>query len=745
MTFLEKAFYNSFFSFLRKIYDKYPQQLFWLIVGGLFLLMILIHGDYCLTNDEPIHQAHGEVVWSYFQGNDTLATLSPIDSTGNLVKTFSTKKNENFRGMNFFGGFFDLVVNIFHSPFTNWNTYDFRHLINSIFGLLIMIFIGLTTKELTNWKIAILALLMAALSPRLFGHSFANPKDIPFATLFIMGIHQIVVLLKNLPKFKFLNLIFLTIIIGISIAIRVSGLLVIGFIWISVFAWYLNEIITKKKFDLLLTIKLLISILIVSTLGYLNTLIFWPFAAKDWLGPIKVLIEVSNFNVFNSYEIFKGNWYNAWEIPISYIPTWIWISVPLFINVGIIISGIVYLKKFRGNINLLIYSLLLFFTLFPILYIIAKGSNIYNGIRHLLFVFPTIIIISAISWNQLLVGLRKSSFYYASITILILTMVQPFVWSIKAHPYEAMYFSPVTGGNLAIMKNYETDYWGISTKEAVEWIAKNTEQERKDKVVGIKMYYGDREKVENYSKGYANLVFVPGNNEAGWDYEIVYLASAKFNKSIRFNWPPVNTVYEVKANGLPLAAIVKNKYTGLNTEEIAEKYPTEENYIKLSLEKYGQGNYIAAYIASNKAFNINNKSSFALNNMGASANAMQLYEIAEEKLSLCIQMNPTFNLALNNLNVAREGLKTNRNTSDLLALSVMAYRIGEYEMTINYSKIIIKNEPNNAMAWNNLGSAYNALQNYDEGAIACKKALSIDPDFQLAKNNLNYALSYLNQ
>jgi tetratricopeptide (TPR) repeat protein len=743
MIYSEKEYYRKIIAAIEQQFNDKPARIFWIISLFIGIIMISIHQDYSITNDEPIHQAHGEVVWDYFSKNDNLALASPIDSTGNLVQTFSTEKNHNFRGMNFFGGFFDLIVNALYNKLNISDLYNFRHLLNGLFGWLIFVFIGLTVKEIAGWRVAILALFFGVLSPRLFGHAFANPKDIPFAALFIIGIQQIIVLVKNLPKVKLINAIALILVIGISISIRVSGLLLIGYIGLAVSTWWIISYITTKSINILSLLTNFLGVGVIIIAGYLSVMIYWPYASTDWLAPIKVLIQVSDFNVFNAYELFQGKWYNRWEIPINYIPVWIWISVPVFINLGIIMIGFVYHKKIRENINLIIYSLLIFYTIFPILFIIGKGSNIYNGIRHLLFIFPPLIALTTIAWNQFILAWKNSIFKYTIILILSISMFQPLIWSIKAHPYQAMYFSPLTGGNIAIFGNYETDYWGISTKEAVEWIAENTKEERKTQQIGIKMFYGDRLKVENYSKNYKNLIYVPGNSETGWDYEIVYLSAAKFNNNILYQWPPINTVYEIKAAGLPLAAVVKNKFAGLNLEQIANKYPNETNFIQLSLEYYAKGDFVNAYLSSKKAFDLNNNNYLALNNMGAAANAMQLYDIAYNDIWKCIEIKPDFVLAINNLKVSADGKLLKKDKAQLTNLSVRAYLIGKYKESADYSKEILKANPKDAISWNNLGSALNAMQNYEEAKVACEKAIEIEPNFQLAKNNLNYSLTML--
>ena len=721
-----------------------PKMLFWILAAFLLLVMVSLHKDFGLTNDEPIHQAHGKIVLEYFMNQDSLAALSPIDTSGNLVKTFYVSHDSNFRGMNFFGGFFDLTVNYIRTFFPNTDLYNFRHLINALFGFLMFLFIGLTTKELSGWKTAILALIFAALTPRLFGHSFANPKDIPFAALYIIGIHQIIVFIKNLPKIKILNGFFLILIFAISIDIRVSGLLLIVYFLMSVFAYWSVDYIRTKRLKIKEISLTGVIALAIAFLGYWAVAILWPYASTDFLAPIKILQKVSSFNVFNAYEVFKGVWYSAWDIPISYVPTWIWISIPVFLNLGILIIGFVYFRKIGKNINKLLYSLLIFFTVFPAVYIMLKHSNIYNGIRHLLFVFPTLIVLSSIAWDRLIKFLKPTVFYLLTITILGASLLQSLTWSIKNHPYEAMYFSPLVGGDLAVFGKYETDYWGISTKEAVEWIGNHTQKERKNRKIGIKMFYGDREKVTNYLKDFPNLVYISGDGESGWDYEIIYSAAAKFNERLIAIWPPKNTVYQVKAGTIPLCAVVKNKYAGLSLEEIAHQYPTDKNYISLSLDLYNKADYINSILAAKKAFELNNKNTVALNNIGAAANMIGLYEIAQKYLQIALEINPDFSLAKNNLAEAKRQIANFQpNRNKLLNNTLLAYQVGEYQAEISYSLQLININSKDAVAWNNLGSAYNALEEYAKAEKACRKALQINSDFQLAKNNLNYALKMM--
>lgn len=89
-------------------------------------------------------------------------------------------------------------------------------------------------------------------------------------------------------------------------------------------------------------------------------------------------------------------------------------------------------------------------------------------------------------------------------------------------------------------------------------------------------------------------------------------------------------------------------------------------------------------------------------------------------------------------------IKTNPSPENYINLSLKYYERGDYQLVITTCQELLDKFPKNAAAYNNICSAYNQMKKWNLGAEACKKALEINPDYQLAKNNLKWAKNNIN-
>ena len=89
----------------------------------------------------------------------------------------------------------------------------------------------------------------------------------------------------------------------------------------------------------------------------------------------------------------------------------------------------------------------------------------------LIFSYTPMVSLVAFAWNYVLEKFEgNKAVTYGTIGILALTAIEPAYFILKNHDYPYIYFNPVAGGMSGAYGNYETDYWGVSMKQGVEWL-----------------------------------------------------------------------------------------------------------------------------------------------------------------------------------------------------------------------------------------------------------------------------------
>ena len=79
--------------------------------------------------------------------------------------------------------------------------YEIRHVVNSLFGWLGILFCGMAANRAFGPRAGLLAMLLLALSPRYFGHAMNNPKDIPFAAMTAAALYLLTTVRGTFPYF----------------------------------------------------------------------------------------------------------------------------------------------------------------------------------------------------------------------------------------------------------------------------------------------------------------------------------------------------------------------------------------------------------------------------------------------------------------------------------------------------------------------------------------------------------------
>ncbi|MBA2422214.1 MAG: glycosyltransferase [Chitinophagales bacterium] len=511
----------------------------------LFIVMTASSFHFGITGDERVQKEYGEKVLSFFTslGKDRSAL--------------------EYKNLYLYGGFFDMICAAANRYIGLLDPYDMRHLINAIFGFIMIVFAALIATRIGNWRSGFIALIFLAISPQLFGQSMNNPKDIPFAAAYVFTIYQFYKWISELPKPSLRTLIYSSLGIAATIGIRVGGLLLIGILIVFLFTEYLfnAELRASIKYDVGVGGRMVKHVLLVVAAGYFGAMLFWPYGLlAPFSNPFTALKEMQNFST-NIRILFSGKHIMSNEIPWNYIPQWISITTPLIILSGAVLMmiGAFFLKKYFHRKHLI---LLLFVIIFPWSYSVYKNSPLYDGLRHFLFIVPFITVLSALFY-ELLYKLFSKKMYRAAISIVLITGIMlPLSWSIRNHPNEYCYFNELVGGINGAYGNYETDYWMNSTREASAWLKDHstTSKASRKQIIATNcaepVVYYFRNDTDKFKIIYVRYY---SRAEKDWDYGIFYSRFIDQSQLKNKSWPNTHTIYKVMADDVPLSIVVERK------------------------------------------------------------------------------------------------------------------------------------------------------------------------------------------
>lgn len=409
----------------------------------------------------------------------------------------------------------------------------------------------------------IITFLLLLFSPRFFGDSLMNPKDIPFAAGYIIALFHLALVLDKLPRPPRKHVIGLILGLGLALGVRAGGLLV--FCWVAFFAlihFYIKQknASEEHKSKLLKAYAIYISGILIA--GYIIGLLFWPFGLQNPISnPLYALNQFSSFKL-KILTLFEGQNVMSDVLPWFYPIKWISMSIPLSALLGIV-GSIVSIPWLLRSYRPLWLVMALTTGFFPVFYVIYKNANIYDGWRHLIFIYPPLMVAAGIFWSFLIKKIsNRKQWHYAIYSLFFLLTLDALIFIVKNPLLAYVYFNPTVGGLQGAYGKYETDYWALSMRQAIEWLEKEGKLNKnleKPLVLATNLPFP----LEKYTSKYGNQVLIkqlPWEKrcDENWDYAIYitrFIDGAQLNKGF---WPPDNAVYVVKANHVPLAAIFEN-------------------------------------------------------------------------------------------------------------------------------------------------------------------------------------------
>jgi len=565
--------------------DKLWRKIFLLLSGLVLVIMPLLSQDFGQSGDEDVEVVYGQDIVNYFVKGDKTALNYDHHPKGN-----------NIRGMQFYGGMFDGGTEMIHRLFPSWHIILIRHFVGAVFGALLIIFTGLLAYRISRkkWIVGVLASLLMLFSPRIFGESMFNGKDIPFAAGFAMGLYYLLCLLQDLTQRKKIWKIatLFGISWGIIFGMRSAGsLLFVAYTGLFIIVYY---VVNKAERQLLfadqyrLLKQFCLSLLLASLIGFALGIFAWPFGLQAPISNLFIALEEMTHRETVLRVLFEGKYTQSNILPWYYEFKWILLTSPVVVILGI---GIFLILLPRGLKAYGVFPLffLVFSAIFPICYIIYKKSNVYDTWRHVFFVYPYWVVLAALGADQLQ-SFIKGKLSWLPYGLAAVGLFPVILWTVKEHPNQYVYFNAFAGGVQGAFGNYDLDYYQVSGRQSAQWILKNVKRPpagQKIKVFsnmdGMDWYFARDTSwiATNYARYYER-------NQQDWDYYITYGRFVSEWQLQNGKWPPGNVVYSVEAGGVPIGVVIERKskgdyyaYEALKVNDFAKAVTLSEDYLKV--------------------------------------------------------------------------------------------------------------------------------------------------------------------
>lgn len=431
--------------------------------------------------------------------------------------------------------------------------YVVRHVGVALFGLAALVGVFRLGVGLGVPWAGVLGALLLSLHPRFLGHMFFNSKDIPFAALYVWVLVLLARDLRRPDGARLRSTLPLGVCLGTLLGTRVGGAIVLAPILLGyAVRWW------ETGRDRITALRLLARFSAICLTAYPVMLVAWPWAQeRPLVHPLVALLASGRFP-FEFLQLFNGEFVGSLHLPLSYVPTWLLVTTPEVILLGLVALVGVSMAR-PGRLRALRDPAAAAVTVagvLPLVYVIATRAALYDGPRHLLFTQPFLALASALGLilvlREIAARVRPWAAGVAAAGV-ALTCALPLKAILILRPYEYVYFNDASGGLPAADGRFELDYWGLSYREGMEWLSRNLPP-------------AGRHRVASCSNPESSRPFVGGSVEyvGSTLYSIsqpadvlVYAAPQDCMPSPPWTPPPGRILYRVERQGVSLLTVLE--------------------------------------------------------------------------------------------------------------------------------------------------------------------------------------------
>ncbi|MDJ0366140.1 hypothetical protein QMK33_13345 [Hymenobacter sp. H14-R3] len=321
----------------------------------------------------------------------------------------------------------------------------------------------------------LLAAAALVASPRFFAEAFYNGKDIVFMAAFTLAMLTLVRLAQRPTWPRALAHAAAT---ALAADVRFTGLVLLtaftaAALLLQAYAPLATPTPARRRLALFGLFALVAAAL---------TLVGWPYL---WADPATRLLYVMGHTTHFPWPglvFYIGKLVAANALPWHYLPVWMLITIPLpYSALGALGLGTALRTLARHGRAALrrpgawLDTLLLAWLLGPLAAVMVVQAVVYDGWRHLYFVYPALLLLAlrgaralGQAWQQ------RAAWRWVAGTVMLLLVLETgrTVWfMVRAYPNQQVYFSFLS--TPAAERLFERDYWGGSVLFGLEWLLRH--------------------------------------------------------------------------------------------------------------------------------------------------------------------------------------------------------------------------------------------------------------------------------
>ena len=450
---------------LRHLFD----DLAWVWLLAVAVLVVLTYREYGIIWDSEVQDEYGRKLLSFY------------------LSGFRDRSAFEFQNLYLYGGAFDLTAALLNqvSPLGEYET---RHLLGGLVGVLGLLGAWRLARMLAGERAGFFAVVLLTLIPDYYGHMLINPKDVPFACGMTWTLHLACRTIGQLPKPRLGTVLGLGVALGLTLGTRIGAILA-GFYLVVILGVYL-ALLWRAGASGVETMRVARRLLLVYlpalVVAYVVMGVCWPWA---WQSPLNPLVALSVFSHFTwpNDVLAAGVVFKASDPPIWYLPLMLAVKLPEMVLVGLGLAvwfAGAWVTRWLSNrqhgfavdedgLHRLQFLMVTLAAIFPIVYFLIFRPEVYNGIRHFLFVVPPLAVLAGIAFDRLWLAIDRGPRLLGRAALAgfsVAVVIQAWIM-MELHPNQCIYYNALVGGVKGADGRFELDYWGTSVAQAAEELA----------------------------------------------------------------------------------------------------------------------------------------------------------------------------------------------------------------------------------------------------------------------------------